>query len=66
MKSTVLITLALMSSSLCQINYIGGNNVDFIQQNPTKITQFMQKLTGSVTEACMNIPGVGSAVLSIK
>lgn len=48
------------------MNYIGGNKVDFISSNPALITKYMEQLTGSVTEACKSIPGVGPAVLSLK
>lgn len=39
-----LCALAALANS--QLNYIGGNNVDFIQSNPALITKYMEQLTG--------------------
>lgn len=67
MKISVLLTIcALAASSSAQLNYIGGNKVDFISSNPALISKYMEQLTGSVTEACKSIPGIGPAVLSIR
>lgn len=56
----------LIGQHISQPNYIGGNNVNFIGTNPSFVNQYMERLTGQVTEACKSIPGIGAAALSIK
>lgn len=58
--------LAFCALASAQMDYIGGTNPNFIKNNPALITKFMEKLTGSVAEACKAIPAVGPSVLSIK
>ena len=53
MKISILLSLCAMAFVISgQMNFIGGKNEDFIQNNPSLITKYMEKLTGSVAEAC--------------
>lgn len=59
----LLITPAITQS---QVNYVGGNNPQTIMNNPALIMKFLEQTTGKIQEACLQIPGVGYAVLSIR
>lgn len=63
-----LLTLFLIAviSTQSQVNYVGGNNPQTIMNNPGLIMKFLEQTTGKIQEACLQIPGVGYAVLSLR
>ena len=62
----LLITIAISNEFLCQQPYIGGNDPNFLMNNPSLTKELLLKTKGKVAEACKNIPGIGAAVLSIR
>ena len=62
----LLITIAISNELLCQQPYIGGNDPNFLMNNPSLTKELLLKTKGKVAEACKNIPGIGAAVLSIR
>ena len=61
-----ILLLFVMNMHKLQQPYIGGNDPNFIFNNPSLIAKFQKQLTGKVSEACKVIPGIGQAVLSIR
>ncbi len=46
--------------------YVGGNNAQTIFNNPSLISKVIESATGRIQEACLQIPGIGYSVLSIR
>ena len=61
------LTLALLTIELsAQVPYIGGNDLNSLQNNPNTINAFLKATRGQLEEACKSIPGVGKPVLALK
>ncbi|MCP4483144.1 MAG: hypothetical protein GY823_01075 [Flavobacteriaceae bacterium] len=46
--------------------YTGGNNAQTMYNNPALISKLIEGATGRIQEACLQIPGIGYSVLSIR
>ncbi len=64
--NSLILALFLTGEILGQRAYIGGNDPNFLENNPAFINKFLEHTKGTLDEACKQIPGVGSAVLSIN
>lgn len=60
-----LVTLLIMTCTMSQ-NYVGGNNPQSLMNNPALIMKFLEQTTGKIQEACLQVPGIGYAVLSLR
>ena len=61
-----LISLLIISCTLSQAQYNGGNNPQTLANNPALIMKFLEQTTGKIQEACLQVPGIGYAVLSLR
>ena len=66
MHRTTCLILAIALVSTQTPNYIGGNNLNTIYNNPNLVDQFLIQTHGKLDQACETIPGIGKAVLSLK
>lgn len=60
-----LISLLIISFGSSQ-QYNGGNDPQTLMNNPALIMKFLEQTTGKIQEACLQVPGIGYAVLSLK
>ena len=56
----------IASQSGFEPQYTGGNNAQTMYNNPSLISKYLEETTGRIQEACLQIPGVGYSVLSIR
>lgn len=61
-----LVSLLLISCAFTQPQYNGGNDPQTLANNPALIMKFLEQTTGKIQEACLQVPGIGYAVLSLR
>ena len=66
MKFTNFLICLLIISRTESQQYNGGNDPKSLANNPALIMKFLEQTTGKIQEACLQIPGIGYAVLSLR